>query len=460
MKRLTDRISPWVLFSMILVWSEMSQGQEIDCPSAVTVNGGSIEVASDMSGDDTENIQCALDAAVNGGYRDVYLTSSSYTIVSINATAYIGDLRGTSKANTTVTIQDSSLSCETNLGVAMQFNTGTVSVRNMTIEVDSPCGDSNSAAVIGFYSNPTRCNSRTTFGVVDRVAITRTGTNSSDIVSGVVMQPAPGCTSSSERILGTLKINRSDMSQLEFGVITSVAGGGQVDINYNTFTEMGLPVTILDASQGTTILGNDINYNDTDAYLSNTGLGTTGVFVASTSNSPNTNGTIIKNNTFYDGGESSSGFGILLGQENKRVNHKLIVSSNTFEGDRDNTEGVGISAIDTRDGILAGNRFKSGSGAWVDLRNGDPNDGFLGQSVTGWAIVANTFSASLAGTDVVLASGTSGTVIGRGQGLPIIDDQTGTNDVLESSASSSSFYPVSAERFLRSLSNLRDEQAD
>ena len=96
----------------------------------------------------------------------------------------------------------------------------------MTLSVDSPCGDGGSASVIAYYSNPAQCSKqRTTFGNVDRVAITGQGTSGLDAVTGVLMQAAPGCTANNERILGTLKVNRSELSSLDFGVITSVARG-------------------------------------------------------------------------------------------------------------------------------------------------------------------------------------------------------------------------------------------
>ena len=51
--------------------------------------GGSIEVEASDSGDDTDNIQCALDAAIDGGYRDVFLVSGEYSIGPIEATGLL-----------------------------------------------------------------------------------------------------------------------------------------------------------------------------------------------------------------------------------------------------------------------------------------------------------------------------------------------------------------------------------
>ncbi|MDA0630740.1 MAG: hypothetical protein O2981_05105 [Proteobacteria bacterium] len=270
----------YILALLFLTSASFVQAQDLGCSSAVSLNGGTIEVEADASGDDTENIQCALDAAIDGGYRDVFLTSADYSIGAIAVTGFIGDLRGRSKANTTVTIQDSSLTCDGAVGVALEFRVGTASVRNMTLSVDSPCGDGGSASVIAYYSDPDECSKRTTFGNVDRVVISGMGTSGLDAVTGVLMEAAPGCTADNERILGTLKVNRSDMADLDFGVISSVAGGGQVDVNYNNFEGVGLPLTIIDASQSTTVLSNTFNFNDVPGYPAGSGLGTTAVLPA------------------------------------------------------------------------------------------------------------------------------------------------------------------------------------
>ena len=436
MKQLTFRL---IAALAMITGVQSALAQDLGCSSLVSLNGGTIEVESvesEGSSDDTENVQCALDAATEGGYRDVFLTSPQYTIGAIAVTGFVGDLRGRSKAGTHVTIEDSSLSCDGAIGVALEFRVGTASVRNMTLHVDSPCGDGGSASVIAYYSDPNKCSNRTTFGNVDRVVINGQGTSGLDAVTGVTMQAAPGCTAANERILGTLKVNRSEMTQLDFGVISSVAGGGQVDVNYNTFDMVGLPLTILDAAQSTTVLSNTFNFNDVPGYPAGTGLGTTAVFIASTSDSPASNSTTMKSNKFKDAGASSAGYGILTGQQGSSIAHTMLVSANTFTGNSSSTDGAGLAAIDTNDGLVSGNRFSGKAGTWIDLRSGTKADGYVGGNVSGWAIVANDFGASQATTDVLLGTRTSGIIVGKDQDLPKVDDQTGNNDVLESSSGS------------------------
>ena len=102
------------------------------------------------------------------------------------------------------------------------------------------------------------------------------------------------------------------------------------------------------------------------------------------------------------------------------------------------TGGGGVAAIDTNDGLISANRFSGSAATWIDLRSGDPANGYVGGPVSGWAIVANDSSASQATTDISLGTRTSGIIVGKSQDLPSVTDETGNNDVLESS--SGGFY--------------------
>ena len=419
----------------------VATGQELSCSSAVTLNGGTIEVAADASGDDTENLQCALSSAAEGGFRDVLLISSSYSIGAVSTRGFVGDLRGVSKGATLLAVQNGSLTCADNNSItaAMEFQVGNASIRNMSISVDSPCSDGNPASVIAFYSDQADCDARTVFGNVDRVVISGSGIQGSDTVFGITASAAPGCDVSTQKVLGTLKVNRSEIDNLDYGVQTSIGGGGQVDINYNTFEKVGLPISVLNANQSTTVLANKISFNDV-GYSAASGLGTVGIYVASDASSPAKNSTTISKNTLTDGGYTESGIAILVGQLGKLIDHKMTVSSNTFRGSGNNTTGRGIAALDTNDGIVTGNRFVSRSGAWIDISSGNISEGFVGSNVSGWAVVANDFDTSTADTDIILGEGTSGAIVGRTQGYPEVEDQTGNNDVLESAASPSAAY--------------------
>jgi len=437
--------------SIALPLSAVAQ-ENLGCSSAVVLNGGTIEVTSSDTSD-TDNIQCALDAAVSGGYRDVFLVSSEYQISGLSTKGFVGDLRGTSKAATLVTVADESLVCDGAPGVAMEFVVGNVGIRNMSIAVGSPCESGSAASLVAFYSDPDSCSAnRTAFGNVDRVVMSGLGVDGSDFVVGVTMDSHPDCDPVSEKVLGTLKVNRSELDNLDYGVLTSIGGGGQVDINYSTFAAVGLPISVIDAFQSTTILENTINFNDVAGYDVGTGLGTTGVFIASTAASPSDNATTIKGaNRFIDGGLSTSGIAVLGGQSGKSMNHAVVISGNIFEGSDDNTSGSGVAFLDTSNGLVSGNRFRGTSGIWIDLFSGDPGEGFLGSVVSGWAMVANNFGTSTAAADISLGDGTEGNIVGRGQGPAVVVGDTVNNDVLESASAASGYFSKATSSSLHEL---------
>lgn len=155
------------------------------------------------------------------------------------------------------------------------------------------------------------------------------GASATDLVSAVSMTKANACD---DIVLGTLKVNRSEISGLSHGVLTSIGGEGQVDINFNTFTNMGTSIAIANANQGSSIASNTINFNDTENFASVAGFGVTGILVGGDTNAPSLNLTSIKKNTFKNGNAGAAGYAVLVGQEGNKVAHSMWVSSNRFEG--------------------------------------------------------------------------------------------------------------------------------
>ena len=450
---MNKRIVVCVVIGVLSLFGRMASAQDLGCEAEVSLDGGVIEVSSSSSGDDTDNIQCALDAAADGGYKDVYLTSSAYAVSGIEVTNFRGDFRGKSSASTTVTITDGALACEK--GAALRFNQGATTIKRMSLQINEPCSSAGgSASVVGFYTNPADCSKRTVTGVVDRVIIEGGGASSIDFTTGITIDTAPECfpedssepLPSSSKALGGVRVNRNQIRDLDIGILASVSDGGQVDITTNRVSgavvameRLGIPISIVDANQNTNIFRNEISYNDVEYAGGLAGLfGTTGILIGSTSASPNVNKTSISKNTFVDGGVNAEGYGFLSAQQGKSITHEIVVAGNTFNGSDGNTLGAGLAVLDTTKGVISGNTFKAGAPSWIALDSGDPADGGLGSTVKGWAIVANSFSASTASADITLGSNTEDNIVGRSQSNPVVDD-AGSNDVLESSASARTF---------------------
>ncbi|MEM1144457.1 MAG: hypothetical protein AAGI88_17900 [Pseudomonadota bacterium] len=395
------------------------------CGPTVMQEGGALLVTS-SGADDAPNIQCALEAAADEGFGAVELVSPVYTIASqIAVDGFTGELRGRSIASTRLVIQDGFSNCNAPNSDVFQISNGFgVTIRFMTIEVDSPCQSSSSLAVIVFSSDPSNCADRTTFGTVDRIVIRGQGLNASDFVTGVAMTQAENC---SDGVLGTLKVNRSTFEQLDQGVETSVLGQGQVDINFNTFMSVGVPIFIFNANQSTTILGNDIEFNNLDYGQGETVFGRFGILIESNAASPPSNSTTIKNNTFQNLLVNGFGIGAQVAHSGgPAIDHQALITGNTFrgatQGQQANDNGVGIEIINTNNGVISANRFFGGTREWVFVGGGPE-----GRPVSNWTVVANDFSGSSADIDLRLL-GASNSVVGRSQGNPTYNDTGGSNN--------------------------------
>ena len=109
-----------LLTALVLVCLGSAAHAQTGCADAVSVDGGTIKVAS-VSGDDSGNIQCALDLAADDGYGTVLLTSSTYEIADyIYVDAFTGELKGVSKANTLLQVQNGYLACNNGEGGVLE----------------------------------------------------------------------------------------------------------------------------------------------------------------------------------------------------------------------------------------------------------------------------------------------------------------------------------------------------
>jgi len=425
-----------LLLLVALAATAAAKAQVADCSDAVSLSGAVVIVQS-VSGDDTDNLQCAIDAAVAGKYTEVRLQPGDYEITALEFRKYTGIFGGAGFEDTFVTVEDGGMECSSSTNNAVLKSVlGNTVFRWMTIDVGSPCSSastSSAVAVIGFYTDGTQCTKRVTFGQVDRARLRGLGASGSDNVVGVVADTALECDPVTQQLAGVFTFNRSYFEDLDFGVLTSVAVAEQVDITYNEFSGVGLPVAIINAKQTTTIQGNVFHFNDVPAYAGE--LGTTALFIASDGDARNGNSTVLLTNTFNNQGANSGGIAVLTGQSEKSVTHSMVVIDNTFVGSADDEQGVGVASIDTSDGVFSANVFSGPGDARITISSGDASAGFAGVEVSGWSIAGNSFESG-ATSDIVFSAGTSGNIVARDQGLPCVTDE-GSNDVLESCASAS-----------------------
>jgi hypothetical protein len=216
--------------------------------------------------DDTLNLQCALDHAVANGFPLVKLGMAEYFISSVIAEGFIGTLSGVTKATTTVNVINDSIDCQAMLDrkrapSAIKFSGGEPRIRNMTITTGTPCSDDS----IGFYllhftgaaDQEDDCENDVIFGTVDRLSIQGAGVRNPTSTAVAALGEGSYFGGCQTTLLGTFKLNRSEITAYTHAVKTILHASAQVDINFNDFAQNKIDVIIPNANQSTTITVNN-----------------------------------------------------------------------------------------------------------------------------------------------------------------------------------------------------------
>ena len=378
--------------------------------------------------DDTQNLQCALDYAVANNFPSIKLGRAEYYISSVIAEDFIGTLSGVSKATTTINIINNSINCQLMLDqdrapAAIKFSGGEPRIRNMTIATDTPCIDNN----IGFYAlhftgvadQVSGCQNDLIFGSVDRLVIQGTDVYAPTSTAVAALGEGSYFGGCQTTLLGTFKLNRSEVMGYTNGVTTILHASAQVDINFNQFEHNRFDVVIPNANQSTTITRNDF------VGVATNNSGYMGVQVlTNAADAPVANRVVIHKNTFdIEASGSYTGSAIVFDQTAKIANLSTIASGNTFGLNGNAAYGIiggGVSGA-----IINGNKFDGSAAAGI-LAN--PANSAKSSD---WAILANTgFNNLLSqGPDIILGPDLSNSIVGALQTSKVQDTGSG-NSVL------------------------------
>jgi len=380
--------------------------------------------------DDTANIQCALDIATAGGVPVVRLEPATYFISAIRVENFKGTFQGRTIATTILKVLDQSIDCiameDSGLrSAAIKFVKGEPRIRFMTVRASSPCvSDHPLSAILHFTGESAQidnCNNDVIFAVVDRVVIDGMSLNRANIFAGIKATAegrlAGGCKVT---LLGTFKINRSTVSEVFAGLVTSMRASAQVDINFNKFEANVQAINLVETNQNTTITQNTFfgdNLVD-DRY--------SGVIVTNFRDAPPSTRLVVNKNEFNISstfpGITSVGVRIVFAINGGPVSKvSAVITNNRFKLSGNKTYGIRIR--NTSNTHVSANNF-NGSGARAIYVYGDI-------PVTGWTITANTGLAgftSFLTEDIRLASNTSLNIVGGGQGASVQDD--GVNNTI------------------------------
>ena len=375
-----------------------------ECGQYTSIEGTGYLV-SPSGKDDTSNIKCAFQSAKSQGLLSVTLTEGNFKVSSFEVTAYEGKFEGSNQKKSRIIISNNSVTCGDEYDDAsgvLTFFGGNVTVRKMTVDIDRPCARGTSYIALKFTQQS--CGSRTHFATVDRVTVIGGGADTDDKPIGVSMAGQPKCVAQSKGSLGTFKLNRSSVEGFVLGADISLLGGGQVDINFNEFSDVSEAVRMRNANQNATVTGNTFNY-----YYD-------GVLAFSNSkDAPGTSRLVIHNNTFNQAPSGGTyAFGVRLFAVEKRTSISTVVSNNTFNlTDRSiEDEGqFGVALFDIDNGVIVANQFEGTAtvAVWLDAFE------FENKRAANNTIIGNSFKQgnSFEKIDVFLGEKTETTIVGK-----------------------------------------------
>lgn len=421
-----SRFLALTLFAIAAVFTTTANAQMLNCGPQVSLQNGII-VVEPGSDDDTDAIQCALESAGDVGVTTVKLTGGSFAISSVMVEDFEGTLEGQSKSATTVFVLNESVDCDAvqesgRVSAALKFINGNVKVAKMTLAVDEPCATRSLFGpfiVVHFTGSAANsgCESETGFGQVDRVDLFNSVPDGGSGASAAVAAFAEGVffETCRDTQLGTFKLNRSLVDGFPVGIDLSLRGGGQVDVNFSHFINNETAVLAVNANQLMTVQSNDFF---ADLVLDTFNFGYSGVQVQNFAG-PTQNRAVVYNNDFLWEGDRLSGVGARF-FSTEGFNLSAAVTNNRFEsvGDNDMTM---VLLIGLRNASIAGNRFRGGGFAGVDLFAGSESNVISGNDFSEYAGVNGD-------RDVYIAPGTVSNIVGPFQAAEV--DDRGTNNIV------------------------------
>jgi len=390
-----------ILALLVLSFSLPAHSLTNECGDFTSIDGTGYLVAPSGK-DDTANIECAFESATSQGLTSVKLEKGTFKVSSLVIEGFEGKFEGTNRSETQILLANNTLSCGDELlgsPALITFVGGNVSVNKMTLDVDRPCERGDSFSVLEFTQQS--CSARTHFANVDRVSFTGPDANSPDYSRAVAMVGKLACVEDGKGPLGTFKLNRSSIDGFDVGVMTSLLGAGQVDINFNEFFDVTEAILVENANQSTTITGNDVEY-----YIHGV------VAYTNKDYAPDQNRVVVHNNKFRQQSTGTIALAVRVQTEEKRSSISTVISNNTFELiDRgvDDYIQAGVGIFDTDNAFVSNNRFEGSCtiGIYVDSFGFDID-------AENTVITGNTFSQtnSYNSVDVYLGERTYKTIVG------------------------------------------------
>jgi hypothetical protein len=432
---------------ILLIHASPSPAQSSCKGPEVRLGNTFIQIAPTGS-DDTENIQCALDLAVENRIPEIRLTRGDFFISAVSARGFYGSLQGGGRDHTRIRVLGQSVDCEAieargEATAAIKFIGGEPRVRWLTLAVDGailPCatggGDYGGLDAIIHFSgqrgSPASCTAGVVFGTVDRVNLE--GPRSyythgpQAIYTGVLVSAEEsGNSDCRNSLLGSIRINRSLIGGFAAGAWLNLRGNAKVSVLNTDFDDNHTGLRFDDSNAVVTVFGNRFA-SKAPASSACCGSGGTGISVFNRMASTGVTHLDVYGNTFLvRGGAFESAWGIRLIRNSDATAVGMMISRNHFQlsGDRDLAAAVsshGVSGGVLSDNLISG--YLQGSGHSLSL-----SADVIGEA-DHWTFVANRGLADMyrpefGAVDIYLGWNSSNTLIGPGQAAIVRDEGVG-----------------------------------
>jgi len=388
--------------------------------------------------DDTANIQCALDLAVERNIPEVRLTRGDFYISALTVQNFRGTLQGGGKEFTRVMLREDSIDCAATSS-AITFAGGEPRVRWLSLvwgNILEPCTESSRSAgelatllhLTGVSADPSSCSSDVISTVVDRVSLRGPGFISGVSHSTAVRaEPTVGDSACRNALLGSLRLNRSEIHNFDVGLSLRMRGGATIGIHKNRFGNNGLGLVIADSAATVTVAGNNFeNIFPRSTLNVCRGFGA-GVLVSNSELYSAVTRLDVHGNSFYVyDSDNCPGRGLALRQGPGAAVVGIVLSNNEFYLDWTGlhlngayaVESEGVSGAVINDNVFAQDLERGSDGATSILVSAAGSNG-----VSGWTIVLNRWlrNYDINWADIVLGDNVSNTLIGPGQNAVVTD---------------------------------------
>ena len=178
-----------LLFPLLLTQTSSTLAETLCDAREVQLKNNFIQIEPNGL-DDTANIQCALDLAIERNIPEIRLTRGDFYISALTVQNFRGTLQGGGKDFTRVRLKEDSINCAATTS-AITFAGGEPRIRWLSLvwgNIMEPCTESSRSVgelttllhLTGVSGDPSSCSSVVISAVIDRVALDGPG-----FISGV-----------------------------------------------------------------------------------------------------------------------------------------------------------------------------------------------------------------------------------------------------------------------------------